>query len=331
VELVGTDIANLKKTSDSSLAFLECPMSSHLVPRPCPVCAADTYTHLFTKGTLTVVRCNTCSMAFANPIEESFITGDFYDQLANPFYLSPDKLQSDYALVRFERELKLFRKYCASGSVLDVGCSTGAFLFQLKRRFANDYQTLGLDVSGPALDYAEQQGVPILKEPFLSVDFGARRFSAVTFWAVIEHLASPRDFLSKTASVLENGGLCFILVPNFRSLAVRILGAKYRYIFPQHVNYFTLQTLEKLLATQKDFTIVHRGSMHFNPLVIYRDWKNPRDFVPDEERAKLLKRTTAYKQNPLMKPLKLALKATEKTLGKLNLADNIVVVLKKLT
>jgi hypothetical protein len=70
--------------------------------------------------------------------------------------------------------------------------------------------------------------------------------------------------------------------------------------------------------------------MHFNPLVIYRDWKNPRDFVPDEERAKLLKRTTAYKQNPAMKPIKLALSATEKILGKLNLADNIVVVLKKL-
>jgi 2-polyprenyl-3-methyl-5-hydroxy-6-metoxy-1,4-benzoquinol methylase len=304
-------------------------MPSRLVPRPCPVCGSGQHTHLFTKGTLTVVRCNTCSTAFANPIDEEFITGVFYDQLANPFYLSPDKLQSDYAPVRFERELKLFRKFCTSGAVLDVGCSTGAFLFQLKRRFSNDYQTLGIDVSGPALNYAEQQGVPILKEPYLTADFANRRFSAVTFWAVIEHLANPRDFLAKTASVLEPGGLCFILVPNFRSLAMRILGPKYRYIFPQHVNYFTPQTLKHLVATQKNFKIIHSASMHFNPLVIYRDWKNPRDFVPDEERAKLLKRTTAYKQNPLMKPLKLALKATENILGKLNLADNLVIVLKK--
>jgi 2-polyprenyl-3-methyl-5-hydroxy-6-metoxy-1,4-benzoquinol methylase len=305
-------------------------MPPRLIPRPCPLCGSNQHhTPLFTKGTLTVVKCNDCSMAFANPIDEEFITGVFYDQLANPFYLSPDKLQSDYAPVRFERELKLFRKFCPSGSVLDVGCSTGAFLFQLKRRFANDYQPLGLDVSGPALEYAEQQGVPVLKEPFLTADFGTRCFSAVTFWAVIEHLAAPRDFLAKTASVLEQGGLCFILVPNFRSLAVRILGPKYRYIFPQHVNYFTMQTLEKLVTTQKDFTVIHKTSMHFNPLVIYRDWKNPRDFVPDEERAKLLKRTTAYKQNRLMKPLKLALKATEKFLGALNLADNIVIVLQK--
>jgi len=304
-------------------------MPSRLVSRPCPVCTTDRHTNLFTKGTLTVVRCNTCSMAFANPIEEEFTTGVFYDQLANPFYLSPDKLQSDYAAVRFERELKLFRSYCSSGPVLDVGCSTGAFLFQLKQRFGNTYQPLGIDVSGPAVNYAEQRGVPVLREPFLTADFGTRKFSAVTFWAVVEHLTNPREFVARTASILEPGGLCFILVPNFRSLAVRILGPKYRYIFPQHVNYFTMRSLELLVAYESSFKIVYRGSMHFNPLVIWHDWTNPRDFVPDDERAKLLKRTTAYKQNPLMKPVKLALTAGEKILGALKLADNIVLVLKK--
>ena len=268
-------------------------------------------------------------MIFANPIEEQFITGDFYDRLANPFYLSPDKLQSDYAPVRFDRELKLFRRFCLAGSVLDVGCSTGAFLYQLRHRFGNDYQTLGVDVSGPAVDFAEQRGTRILREPFLTANFRDRKFSAVSFWAVIEHLANPRDFLSKTISILEPGGLCFILVPNFRSLAVRILGPKYRYIFPQHVNYFTRKTLKRLIATQSDFEIIHSGSMHFNPLVIYRDWKNPRDFVPDQERAQLLKRTTAYKQNPLLKPVKLAFMMIEKILAGLTLADNIVVVLRK--
>ncbi len=304
-------------------------MPLRLVSRSCPVCASNSNAKLFSKGDLTIVRCNDCFMIFANPIDEQFITGDFYDQLANPFYLSPDKLQSDYAPVRFDRELKLFRKFCHAGSILDVGCSTGAFLFQLKHRFGDAYQTLGVDVSGPAVDYAEQRGVNVLREPFLTANFNGGKFSAVTFWAVIEHLASPRDFLSKTSSILEPGGLCFILVPNFQSLAVRILGQKYRYIFPQHVNYFTPETLGQLVATQSDFKIIYRGSMHFNPLVIYRDWKNPRDFVPDEERAKLLKRTTAYKQNPLLKPVKLAMSVAEKILGALRLADNIVVVLKK--
>src|SRR5260370_26587915 len=35
----------------------------------------------------------------------------------------------------------------------------------------------------------------------------------------------------------------FILVPNMASLAVRLLGTKYRYIFAEHLNYFTPRTL----------------------------------------------------------------------------------------
>lgn len=268
-------------------------------------------------------------MVFANPIEDELVSGLYYDKLANPFYLSPDKLESDYAPVRFERELRIFRKFCASGAVLDVGCSTGAFLFQLRQRFPNQYQTTGIDVSGPALDYAKQKGTSVLREPFLSADFGDRRFAAVTFWAVIEHLENPWEFLAKAAAVLEPGGVCFILVPNFRSLAVRILGKKYRYIFPQHINYFTAKTLKQLAATRPDFQILQSDSTHFNPIVILQDWRRPRDVVPDKERAELLKRTTAYKQNPMMKPLKFAITRTEALLGCFGLADNLTLVLKK--
>jgi len=107
-----------------------------------------------------------------------------------------------------------------------------------------------------------------------------------------------------------------------------LLGAKYRYIFPQHVNYFTASTLEKF-ALMENFEIAARGSMHFNPIVIWRDLRGKGGFVPDEERAALLKRTTAYKQNPAMKPVKLLYRFAEKILGSLNLADNLFVVLRK--
>jgi len=268
-------------------------------------------------------------MIFANPIDEGWATGAFYGQLAEPFYLSADKLESDYAPVRFARELKLFRRFCGRGSVLDIGCSTGAFLYQLKTRFADAYQVSGIDVAGPALDYAEQKGVRVMRESFLSIDFKRETFSAVTFWAVIEHLIDPRAFLAKAVSVLQPSGYCFILVPNFQSLAVRLLGSKYRYIFPQHVNYFTLATLKKLVAAEPQLRVVYSGSTHFNPIVIVQDRKSSGGFVSDEQRAKLLKRTTSYKQNPILKPVKLGLQGIESLLSKLNLADNIVLVVQK--
>ena len=111
-------------------------------------------------------------------------------------YLAPEKLESDYADVRFERELRLFRSYCRQGSVLDVGCSSGGFLYQLKKRFPNEYRILGTDVSTEPLAHAAKMGVPVAKGEFLTQTF-AEKFDAVTFWAVMEHLAQPKYFCKK--------------------------------------------------------------------------------------------------------------------------------------
>jgi 2-polyprenyl-3-methyl-5-hydroxy-6-metoxy-1,4-benzoquinol methylase len=266
-------------------------------------------------------------MIYANPVPAEFASGSYYDTAGAEYYLSPAKLESDYADVRFERELRLFRKHCARGSVLDVGCSSGAFLFQLKKRFGADYEILGTDVSGAPLDYAESRGVPVVRGEFLEHDFGGKTFDAVTFWAVMEHLAEPKKFLAKAHSLLKSGGLCFVLVPNMQSLAVRLLGAKYRYIYPQHLNYFTRQTLARFVADQCE--LIELGSTHFNPIVIAQDWRSRGRDVSNVERGELLKRTTAYKQSVTMKPVKLIYRLTEGMLGAFKLADNLVAVARK--
>src|SRR6185369_5142888 len=144
-------------------------------------------------------------------------------------------------------------------------------------RWPGDYEILGTDVSGAPLDYAESRGVPVVRGNFLELDFegsnkptpgpsqegigvrsfvplqggasggfgGVEKFDAVTFWAVIEHLAEPKRFLQKAHALLRPEGLCFVLVPNLSSLAVRLLGAKYRHVYPQHLNYFTERTLRQ--------------------------------------------------------------------------------------
>jgi 2-polyprenyl-3-methyl-5-hydroxy-6-metoxy-1,4-benzoquinol methylase len=295
------------------------------IHRECPLCGKNIPSAFLQKNELVLVRCKDCAMIYTNPVPAE-MAGEYYNNLGTPFYLSPEKLEGDYASVRFERELRLFQKFCSQGTVLDVGCSTGAFLYQLKLR--GNYRAVGTDISKPALDYARSRGLEIIGGSFGDYDFGERRFDAITFWAVIEHLLEPKKFLSKAAALLKSGGHCFILVPNMKSLAVRLLGKKYRYIFPQHVNYFTARTLEEFSLTE-DFGMVASGSMHFNPIVIWQDFRGRGDFVPDEQRAALFKRTTAYKQNPVLKPAKLIYRFTEKILGGLNLADNLFIVLRK--
>jgi len=99
-------------------------------------------------------------MIYADPIQEQFVSGQFYE--SSTYALSPDKLESDYSPVRFERELRIFRKFCPSGAVLDVGCSTGAFLYQLQRAFPNAYSGIGMDVAGSSVNYASTRGIAIV-------------------------------------------------------------------------------------------------------------------------------------------------------------------------
>lgn len=266
-------------------------------------------------------------MVYANPVPEEFASGQYYDHAAAEYYLSAPKLQSDYADVRFQRELRLFRKHCPGGAVLDVGCSTGAFLFQLNRRFPGSYRILGTDVSGPPLDYAESRGVPVVRGNFLDHDFGQLQFDAVSFWAVLEHLLEPKAFLEKARSLLKPEGICIVLVPNMKSLAARLLGRRYRYIYPQHLNYFTRPTLTKLIEPR--FAVVEVHSTHFNPIVLWQDWRRAGGEVLNRERAELLARTTAYKRNPLLWPVKLLYQLAEQALGCLGLADNLAMVLRR--
>jgi 2-polyprenyl-3-methyl-5-hydroxy-6-metoxy-1,4-benzoquinol methylase len=301
------------------------PMAEATLNRACPVCGARDSVPHWKKGDLTLVQCRNCSMVFASPVPAEMASGEFYDREAAGYYLSPSKLESDYAPVRFERELRIFRKHCAGGKVLDVGCSSGAFLYQLQQRFPGQYAFTGMDASGPALEYAASRGVPVLQGNFLEHSFGDERFDAITFWAVLEHLQEPRAFVEKAAQLLKPGGNSFLLVPNFQSLAHRSLGPKYRYVYAQHLNYFTRKTVERMLP--KELSVVECATTHFNPIILWQDWRRGGTEVSNVERGELLKRTTAYKQKPWLAPVRWGYRATESILGAFGLADNLVLVL----
>jgi 2-polyprenyl-3-methyl-5-hydroxy-6-metoxy-1,4-benzoquinol methylase len=268
-------------------------------------------------------------MRYANPVDAELVNGNFYEHLAKPYYLSPEKIVSDYAEVRFARERRIFRRHCRRGRVLDVGCSTGGFLHSLNRFFPRDYDILGMDVAGPALDHAESMGVPVIRESFLETSLEPNSFDAVTFWAVLEHLDQPHAFLTQAASVLKAGGHCFVLVPNLNSLAIRLLGPRYRYVMIEHLNYFSRRTLTQLTHGIPEFEIVGHHSTHFNPVVLWQDWRSPRDRVPDAERARLLSHTTHWKESAALAPARWIYSGVEWLLGKLVLADNLVIVLRR--
>ena len=298
-----------------------------MIERCCPVCGGEGKKTVLTKESVTLVRCSGCAMIFSSPVAESYVNGSFYEDAGRPFYLSPEKLAGDYSPVRFTRELRLFREACSRGKVLDVGCSNGAFLYQLGEQFPGDYELFGTDVSGPALEYAKSKGMKTIAKDFLAQDFPERDFDAITLWAVLEHVSEPLRFVEQAASLLKNGGKCIVLVPNWNSLARRILNGRYRYILGQHLNYFDERSLRKLVAG--NFEVERAVYTHFNPFVIKEDFRGGRE-RSGEERAKLLQKTNQLKERKGFF-LKSAYQCAETVLAHLKLTDNLCLVLRKKT
>ena len=99
----------------------------------------------------------------------------------------------------------------------------------------------------------------------------------------------------------------------------------------EHLNYFTAETLRRLVAREPALQMVELTTSHFYPAVLWQDWRAGGDAsrVPDAARAQLLQRTTRWKQSRGMAPLKVAYRAVEICLSGLGLADNLMLVLRR--
>jgi SAM-dependent methyltransferase len=74
-------------------------------------------------------------------------------------------------------------------------------------------------------------------------------FGVVLMSQVLEHMVDPSSALDHVISMLDPNGVLVCAVPNFRSLAVRLLGVRDNACVwvPEHVNYFSAAGLVALL------------------------------------------------------------------------------------
>ena len=77
------------------------------------------------------------------------------------------------------------------------------------------------------------------------------------------------------------------------------------------------------------FSVQRVKTTHFNPIVILQDFRNGQRHVPRADRVNLLKRTTRYKQNPWLLPIRLTYQLAESGLCTFRMADNVAVVGRK--
>ncbi|MDD5034712.1 MAG: class I SAM-dependent methyltransferase [Methylococcaceae bacterium] len=137
---------------------------------------------------------------------------------------------------------------------LDIGSGFG-FYTQALRRLG--YRTVSINPGQYENEVFKKltgmEAIPVMIEDFED----AGQFGVVMMSQVLEHLLEPEQAIKKASGLLAPGGILACAVPNFASLAVKLLGTKDNACLwvPEHVNYFTHEGLMALLE-QNGFKVI---------------------------------------------------------------------------
>lgn len=152
----------------------------------------------------------------------------------------------------FQRRVRIISEFVKTGSVLEVGCSTGLMLSLIKER---GWQVMGIEPSNTAAKIAKKKGIKVIARKFEQVRI-KNKFDLIMFNHTLEHLEDPYSVLKKAASLLRKGGLIYIDLPNFDSVAAKLLKGKWGLLLPEeHLWHFTQVSLDRLL-TKLGFEII---------------------------------------------------------------------------
>ena len=217
----------------------------------CPVCKSSEREFYLTRFALDIYSCNNCSHHYMDPRIKFDKLSQLYahDETAARVYTSDvqrslDERKSLYGL-------DLIQKLDPPGNdkILDFGCGSGTFLKVAHK--IGWRSCVGIDANSEyAGSYAEEDGLQFICSTFETIDTSALGgdYDVITMWNVLEHLYDLDEILENLRSMLKPEGLLFVMVPNVRSLATRLIREKSATFNWKHVSHFSPKSLSVLMG-----------------------------------------------------------------------------------
>jgi SAM-dependent methyltransferase len=189
----------------------------------------------------TLVRCHACSLVWLShppkPEDMRLHYTAAYDEL-----ISRSGENSPH---RWRDRKAALAPYKNSGALLDLGCSSGAFLESLD---PDRWQLHAVEMSAVSAKIAEQRSsAKIFVGDVLEAPFRPESFDVITCFDVLEHVYKPREVLAKVAKWLKPGGIFYVLVPNVDSAESRVFGTYWHGLeLPRHLFHFSPASLRNM-------------------------------------------------------------------------------------
>lgn len=218
----------------------------HQADVECPYCHSRAQFYLragdinrqVTQDQWNLFQCRRCGLFF-NPDPPANLSA-FYTNDYHPAINASGELRDPLNL--YEYRAKLVKRYKDSGSLMDIGASSGTFAGHAKR--------LGFDVSAIEMDRAsvktlnDHVGVRGIQSanPVEVLTEEGRKYDVITLWHSIEHMPDPWTVLDACVAHLAPAGILVVASPNPLALQARIMRANWPHFdLPRHLHLFPVR------------------------------------------------------------------------------------------
>jgi len=225
--------------------------------RYCPICSCPGNTLLYEQNfgnkaialmdKYDVVVCKDCGFVYADNIPSQEEFNNYYAVMSKYEFDYKAGLVSDDYLNHFKKMAKFFIPHIKdkNAKILDIGCSTGAFLSILKSH--GYHNLLGIDPSKSCVktvkDLYDIEATASNVSDFKSNE----KFDVIILSAVLEHFVDFTGAMQKIRSSLKDGGLLFIEIPDAERFDSYIF-TPFQQFSIEHINYFSQYSIKNLLS-----------------------------------------------------------------------------------
>lgn len=204
-----------------------------------------------------LLRCTSCGQLLSQCTERRY--WESMEEFNDPQGTLPNNRSIKRRFKRSKKFLdtisKLLGKTSTDIHLLDVGCSSGAFL---RNAVELGYRAEGVEPAPKAAATAQEAGLKVRRGLLHEVGYADGEFDAVTLFEVIEHLREPQALLQECGRILRPGGILLVGTGNAAGWTACSMRGDWEYFsiakHGGHISFYSPDSLEKL-AGQSGFAL----------------------------------------------------------------------------